>query len=380
LVSNKLSYLIISSEFPPGPGGIGQHAASFAVALCSYGQVHVLANQDYADANEVKEFNSALPPQIQLHTFALRSGTFTSLKRMQQAIALTKQIKPTRVFVTGRFPLWVGAVLKLRFPHLRVDGFAHGTEVSKDGGLLGVLTHRAAKKLNHIYAVSHFTAKFLIDDGVTNVSVVPNGLDATFYAARAQVKSLFPWRGSPRLLTVGNLTPRKGQHRVIKALPQLLQKFPAAHYHMVGLPSTQTQLAQLADGLGVSRAITFHGRLPAKTDVQRAYASANIFIMLSENQPNGDVEGFGIAILEANAMGIPAIGASGCGIEDAISPNSGILVDGDNPEEIALAVEKIMANYDAYSQGARQWAEQHNWEELVKDLVVFSPDSYRDES
>jgi phosphatidylinositol alpha-1,6-mannosyltransferase len=121
--------------------------------------------------------------------------------------------------------------------------------------------------------------------------------------------------------------------------------------------------------LGVSYALTFHGRLPAKTDVQRAYASADIFIMLSENQPNGDVEGFGIAILEANAMGLPAIGATGCGIADAISHNSGILVDGDKPEEIALAVEKMMANYDAYSQGARQWAEQHNWEEILKRIV-----------
>ena len=42
----------------------------------------------------------------------------------------------------------------------------------------------------------------------------------------------------------------------------------------------------------------------------------------------GDVEGFGIAILEANALGIPAIGALGCGIEDAIENySSGILIN-----------------------------------------------------
>jgi phosphatidylinositol alpha-1,6-mannosyltransferase len=156
---------------------------------------------------------------------------------------------------------------------------------------------------------------------------------------------------------------------VIKALPGLVQKFPQVHYHMVGLPTYQNALQSLCKELKVTDHVSFHGRLPQKEDLLHAYASADIFIMLSENQPDGDVEGFGIAILEANAFGIPAIGAKGCGIEDAISLASGILVDGDNPQEISAAVETILNNYEAYSKGARAWSEKYNWADLVKKVI-----------
>jgi phosphatidylinositol alpha-1,6-mannosyltransferase len=332
--------------------------------------VHVLCNQDYASEAEIQAYTSGLPVGITVERFIDRSVRFATPKRVLQAFRLVKNTKPSAVYVTGRFPLWVGALLKMRFPKLFVAGFAHGTEVSKAGGIRGKLTHLAAKKLNHMYAVSAFTAAFLREDGVTNLSILPNGLDASFLESSQIKQEDYGWQGVPRLLTVGNVTPRKGQHRIVAALPALRSAFPTLHYHMVGLPSAQPNVQALAEQLDVANALTFHGRLPSKADLMRAYASADVFIMLSENQLNGDVEGFGIAILEANAFGIPAIGAKGCGIEDAISEDSGILVDGNNPQKITEALTKIMANYAHYSRGARAWAEKHNWEEIVKDLVV----------
>jgi phosphatidylinositol alpha-1,6-mannosyltransferase len=110
--------------------------------------------------------------------------------------------------------------------------------------------------------------------------------------------------------------------------------------------------------------------MPSRQELFRAFASADLFVMLSENQKNGDLEGFGIAILEANAFGLPAIGASGCGIEDAISPESGILIDGNDASAMVHAMERILENKQAFSKGARHWAEQHNWAELIKELPI----------
>ena len=42
---------------------------------------------------------------------------------------------------------------------------------------------------------------------------------------------------APQLITVGNLTQRKGQHNMINALPELLKKYPDLHYHCVGIPT-----------------------------------------------------------------------------------------------------------------------------------------------
>ena len=50
--------LIVSSEFPPGPGGIGTHAFELAGGLVRQGwDVEVLTSQDYATDREVVEFN-----------------------------------------------------------------------------------------------------------------------------------------------------------------------------------------------------------------------------------------------------------------------------------------------------------------------------------
>jgi phosphatidylinositol alpha-1,6-mannosyltransferase len=363
--------LVIASEFPPGPGGIGQHASSLVHALSSYQPVTVLAHQDYAEPSEIAVFNGQLSNQVTLIPFVRRWGKLQLIYKIITAIKLYKRLLPERVIVTGRFPVWVGGVLKVLFKDSRVYGFAHGSEVTVQGGLLSKITYASLRKLDAVFAVSAFTKEQLKPAKMSFIQVIPNGIDACFLEGSLAPHQPYQWSGEPKLLTVGNVTPRKGQHRVIQALPAIKQRMSNIHYHMVGLPTTQNQLEQLARNRQVSDQITFHGRLAKRTELYRAFVSSDIFIMLSENQPNGDVEGFGIAILEANAFGIPAIGAKGCGIEDAISPESGILVDGNNPAEIADAVQRIMNNYTFYSNGARRWAEQHNWDELVKQVVFM---------
>lgn len=63
-----------------------------------------------------------------------------------------------------------------------------------------------------------------------------------------------------------------------------------------------------------------------------------------------------------------AIGASGCGIEDAIGIDSGILVDGNRTKAIKEGVVKLLAEKKRYRQGARAWAEAHSWTEIIKQL------------
>lgn len=366
-----MKLLVISSEFPPGPGGIGQHAASFALAMAKQGaDVRVLTNQDYAEPDEVTAYNRKLPRNITIQSMAVRSGKTTPIKRMRQALQAVKTMHPNRVFVSGRFPLWVGAVIKIRFPKQRVEGFVHGTEITLTGSTLSNLTKWAYGNLDRVIAVSNFT-KSLLNPRLPQdkIMVLPNGIDDALLASAKNEREIYAWPGQPKLLTVGNLTPRKGQHRVVSALPEILKSFPDAHYHMVGLPTDKEKIMAQAKALNVAQAITIHGRLASREELYRAYASADVFIMLSENQKNGDLEGFGIAILEANAFGLPAIGAKGCGIEDAISTESGLLVDGNNPVEITHAVQQLVKHKRDFALGTKTWAAKHNWDELVNVLA-----------
>ena len=92
--------------------------------------------------------------------------------------------------------------------------------------------------------------------------------------------------------------------------------------------------------------------------------------MLSEEQNDGDVEGFGIAIIEANACGIPAIGSKNCGIEDAISNEySGLLVDPKDPNKIVNSISSILNNYSQYSINAVNWSKSFTWDSVINKYI-----------
>jgi phosphatidylinositol alpha-1,6-mannosyltransferase len=136
---------------------------------------------------------------------------------------------------------------------------------------------------------------------------------------------------------------------------------------MVGIADARGPVDVLACKLGIENCITFHGRIPSLHNLAELYQSAHVFIMLSENQPDGEVEGFGIAILEANYFGLPAIGSKGCGISDAIIDGyNGRLVEGNDPGAVRDALKDIMENFEKYSVHAKEWAKRHDWNRLVE--------------
>ena len=200
--------------------------------------------------------------------------------------------------------------------------------------------------------------------------ILPNGIHTNIWPGPDSIEQYSDWKGYPKLLTVGSISPRKGQHRVINALPLLIERFPNIHYHIVGMDSNSVYLKDLISTLKLDNNVTIHGRLPGRMELARAYKTSDIFMMLSENQSDGDVEGFGIAILESNIYGLPAIGAIGCGIEDAISPGiNGELVDGGNIESITNTVIKVLEQNQKYSPGIQEWVRRHDWSFLIDDFL-----------
>ncbi len=367
------SILIISSEYPPGPGGIGRHAADLSLALANKGySVDVMASLDYENKHRINQYIETLPLKIEIFPFK-RMGWFTYIYRVRVVLKQLKKKSYERIIVTGMFPLWVGAIVKLIFNNkVHVDSFIHGSEVNPGNLILRLLTHGALKKADHIWAVSGFTAS-LLPAGLINknkLTLLPNGIHTSDWVSYIHSKTFSNWKGYPKLLTVGNVTPRKGQHRVIKALPSLIKSFPNIHYHAVGLPTQEKEIIELAEKLGVSEHITVHGRLADKEELAMAYKTADVFIMLSENQTDGDVEGFGIAILEANYFGLPAIGAKGCGIEDAIQSGlNGELVDGNIVQEIKDSLKKILENKTNFTSQLSDWLKKYDWNMLVEKFI-----------
>ena len=153
--------------------------------------------------------------------------------------------------------------------------------------------------------------------------------------------------GKRVLLTVGRLVPRKGQDMVLRALPDLLDRYPDLHYVMAGGtdgPGAQARqpYEDLINRLGVGDNATLLPNLD-NAGVAWLYERCEIFVMANRTMADGNTEGYGIVFLEAGAHGKPVIGGRAGGAVEAVDDGStGILVDGNQIEDIQRAVSLLL--------------------------------------
>ncbi|HYK46638.1 MAG TPA: glycosyltransferase family 4 protein [Parafilimonas sp.] len=361
--SERTKILIITSEFPPDAGGIGNHAFNLALHLAKRNfSVTVVADIVYASKQEIE--NTEWVRKINFApVYRKRIVLASYYNRVQRAITLSK--RSDVIFLSGKFPLWLSSMLRMLYPSKKIIAIVHGTELRER------FINFNLKKCDRIIAVSNFTLSLIPSFIKTTIEicVISNGIDIDEFAD-AQVRPRKKTsKENLQLITVGSVTERKGQRNVINALPTIIRRFPHVCYHMVGQPVLQKELQQLAIEKNLQAHIKFYGAVSREKLIQ-LLADGDIKLMLSTNTSSGDVEGFGIAILEANALGIPAIGSKNTGIEDAIRNNeTGILVDPKNPREVSQAIEKVLADYEFFSANAKRWAMQHDWKILIDRYI-----------
>lgn len=278
-----------------------------------------------------------------------------------------KQRDATWIATGSRSLMMVG--LAMIFSLRKSIAILHGHELLKGQWFKSWLVRCNIRSFSMAVAVSAFSKNNSNPHLDQNkIVVIPNGFNPDKYSITLPHKrNLF----SPQinLITVGRISTRKGQHNVVKALPTLIKNHPDLIYHMVGINDRKQGIDSLIETLSLKDHVRFHGVL-SDGELEVLFKSSDIFIMLSENQSDGDVEGFGIAIIEANYFGMPAIGSFGCGIEQAIKDGfNGRLVWPNEPEKIGAALEEVLSNYPTYSTNALRWAKDHGWPHVIKKYL-----------
>ncbi len=356
--------LIVTSEFPPQPGGIGSHAYNLTKNLCLNGfEVDVITDYRSFSGEEERHFDNNL-------NFKIHRITRTKLRLvmyLKRIIFLFKLIRNSGVVIaSGKYSLWIVAFSSL-FYKRKFIAVIHGTEVNFNHKLLKISIDRSLKRFSKIIAVSNYTKSLIAPVIQKKVVVIPNGIDVSKWDALNNGK--LELKGYPKIITVGNITERKGQLNVIKHVPELIKVYSQLHYHCVGIPTKKVKFLKAATGLKVDSYITFHGRV-SDEKLQQLVQSCDVFVMLSSPTTSGDVEGYGIAIIEANYLGLPSIGARDCGIEDAISNNkSGILIPYNDSSAFLNALNEVLSEYENYRFEAKQWALQHTWDLIIKHYI-----------
>jgi len=359
----KQKVLIVTSEFPPLPGGIGNHAYNLSLQLSRNGKNVTVVTDQRESGNNEKNFDKNQSFKI-LRVPLRKVRLLMYLERLIKVFLLVKESDV--IIASGKFSLWIVSFVKLFYRrNKKFIAVIHGTEVNLKNKWLKKLTNRSLVNIGNVISVSNYTSSLVKHLNLKDLSVIPNGynVDVSIDIKGEKLE------GDVNLVTVGRVSERKGQINVIKALPELKKLYPNIKYHIIGIPEDKNRLIKEAKKIGVDNNIIFYGQIN-NSKLYNVVNGSDIFMMLSQNDRKGDVEGFGIAILEANHFGIPAIGSKNCGIEDAINDSSsGILVFPDSVDEIKNAVETIINNKIEFSTNAKKWSEQFTWNKIIKEYL-----------
>jgi phosphatidylinositol alpha-1,6-mannosyltransferase len=131
----------------------------------------------------------------------------------------------------------------------------------------------------------------------------------------------------------------------------------------------------MVQGLGLENQVIFAGFV-SENQLPAIYTSCDIYVMTSREIPGrlDLVEGFGISFLEAGASGLPVVAGDSGGVSDAVQHRkTGLLVNPDNPEDIASAIKLLLTDDSLarrYGNEGRRWTEtQMSWEQVARRLV-----------
>jgi glycosyltransferase involved in cell wall biosynthesis len=209
-------------------------------------------------------------------------------------------------------------------------------------------------RLAGVFSVSRFLLDNLAKHGIShpNSTVIPSGVDIRRFAPQAKVPHSF--------LAVGRFVEKKAPMTTLRAFADATADLPSARLDFIGDGPLLEQTRALAEELGVSGKLRFHGAQPHNT-VRDRLMSTQFFLQHSVTARDGNTEGLPTAIQEAMACGCITVSTRHAGIPEAIDEGeTGFLVDEHDEEGFAKAIAAAInvPDLSAMSARARQIAEQ----------------------
>jgi phosphatidylinositol alpha-1,6-mannosyltransferase len=291
----------------------------------------------------------------------------------------------THLWFGAAAPLGVMApLLKRKYPHLRAVALTHGHEVWWSRiPPFSILMRLIGSGLDSIGYLAEYTRKEIAKglrkrDKSKLVQIAP-GIDIDRFApnfdesAKSRLKESLGLQEKRILISVGRLVHRKGQDRLIDALPKIIDEIPNAHLLLVGEGPYRKKLEERVHRRGLSRSVTFVGRL--QLDELPLYLSiSDLFAMPSRDRLAGfEVEGLGIVYLEASSCALPVIvGRSGGAPDALIDGETGLLVDGTDADDVARACIEILSDPQRASEmgeKGRAWVvTRWNWDRWAEEF------------
>lgn len=229
----------------------------------------------------------------------------------------------------------------------------------------------ALRGADRLITVSDALRAVAIELGVdpARVDVVGNGIDLEKFhplpQAEARARLDLP-ADAQVIVSVGTLTERKGFHRVIDCLPELLKRHPRLHYLVVGGAGPEgdwsERLRVQVEHHGLADRVHFLGRC-ASEDLKLPLSAADLFVLATS------YEGWANVFLEAMACGLPVVTTRVGGNEQVVnSDDLGLIVPFGDQNALSRAISEALTR--SWDRGRIiQYAQDNTWDRRIPRLV-----------
>lgn len=257
----------------------------------------------------------------------------------------------------------------------------HGQDVKMPIGIYQNFVPKIFEALDGVISVSEATRQECIKRGMPPGKGValPNGFDMSDFKnvpdkaeGRKEIEEAFSVDLSEKslLLTVGRQVKRKGHEWFItEVLPEIKSEVV---YLVIGAGPEHEHLKEIVKASNLQKKVLMAGKQPDEV-LKNAYAGADIFIMPNIPIP-GDMEGFGIVLLEANLAGTPAVAADLEGIKDVIeNGKNGFKIAVRDAENFSGQIDSLIENdLDEMSTSSRKFVlENFTWNKVAQQYISY---------
>ncbi len=349
LTAKKIKIIFISRAYPPVRGGI--------------------ETQNW-------ELSRWLPQEVEIKTIANRRGKFFLPIFASYAFLKTCFLLPRydAVLLGDGTLAIVGWILKIIF-RKPVISIVHGLDLTYPLWLYQKYWVKFfLKKMDKLIAVGNETIRQGISHGLEEKKFVfvPNGINPDQFTgnfSRADLEKItgLNLENKKIVLTLGRLTKRKGVAWFVEKVVPLLDK--NILYFVVGEGKDKENIRRVINKNKLeNRVKLFHN--VSDDEKKILFNTVDIFVQPNIKIPN-DIEGFGIAVLEAASAGRVVVASRLEGLQDAVkNGENGFLVEPENAERFAAKINALIRENElrrVFGQRARAYTrENYSWEKIVK--------------
>lgn len=339
--------LLVTWNYPPKVGGMEMMLYQLVQHLTPYADVHVIG--PYAGSSGEGADNVIRSKRDGLIRFVLH-GLFSGVRLLRETsydviLAGSALVVPTAYILGLLFKLPVVANvygLDLIYPHPAYQW----------------MVRIFLPRCHHVVAISRASMESAVERGVSRdrVFIIHPGVEFSEFAVAPEldaVRQAYGLDGRLVLLSVGRLARRKGTLEFVRySLPSIVRKHPSVIFFIVGgnpvlslthKEDLRTLIQAEVSKLGLDENVQLLGWVD-RQELIHLYHASDIFV-LPAIAVKGDVEGFGIVLIEASAAGKPVVSTRLGGIPDAVEDGkSGVLVEAGAWDELASVIADLLSD------------------------------------